>query len=513
MAIPVIETWTPNDTGGSAATSITLTKPSGVAAGDLLLLIVGSDRPNSVGWADVTGWTKFININSNASDANLACYWRIADETEGSTIEVGAGGNYQLYGWYIRISGVDQSTPINVIGTPDYTGATTHNPQPIDTTVDDCLAFYALAFDGGDGYTFSESNTGWAEVDELQSGTTGNDASGCWGTKDMPSAGSSGAVTITSTAADGSACIQFAIAPATVGDVTVTPTAVSAIASVVAPTVLFSSVTITPSALNAVASSIPPTFIYDDITWIPPPLNALASSVDPTVTEIWASINITPVAVNALASSVTPVVIVGSISITPATVNAVASSIDPTVDEGVGDVTVTPAAVNAIASVVDPIVQFGSVNVTPSALNAIASSVDPTVVAGSQSITPDALNALASVFDPTVIRGSINITPSALNAVAAVLAPTIIYSSINIIPAIVSAIASVVDPTVDEGAVDVDVTPAAVNAVFSAFAPTITTGAAVYILIRVMQAGGLTISLEDAIKDILGIEIGISEVP
>ena len=46
MAIPVIETSTANNSAGDTATSLTLTKPSGVVSGDLLLIMVGSDVDN-----------------------------------------------------------------------------------------------------------------------------------------------------------------------------------------------------------------------------------------------------------------------------------------------------------------------------------------------------------------------------------------------------------------------------------------------------------------------------------
>jgi len=215
---PVIEDWTANDSAGDAVTSITFTKPVGVAVDDLLLLIVGSDQDTVADWNSVTGWIQFININDGVGDSNLACYWRIADGTEGVTVDVTAPTVEERYGWYLRISGVDTTTPINVTGTAAYVASDSHSIPEVTTTVADCLAFYALVFDGGDGAPFSVAGTGWTEVDEQTSGTTGTDASGCWGTKSMPTAGATGAATVTSTVSDGSSSIQFAIAPRTTND-------------------------------------------------------------------------------------------------------------------------------------------------------------------------------------------------------------------------------------------------------------------------------------------------------
>lgn len=57
MALPVIETYTSNTALGSS--SLTLTKPSGVVAGDLLILIVGND--------DSTNTQQFDTFSENGN--------------------------------------------------------------------------------------------------------------------------------------------------------------------------------------------------------------------------------------------------------------------------------------------------------------------------------------------------------------------------------------------------------------------------------------------------------------
>ena len=219
MAAPILENdWTVNDSGEAATDTITLTKPAGAAVGNLLLLIVGSDQDNVADWNTVTGWTQFININDAAGDANVACYWRICDGTEASTVDVTGATVEERYGWYIRVSGVDTTTPIHLVGTPLYQTTSPYYVPQITTTVDDCLIFYALAFDGGDGFPFTVSGVGgWAEVDDQQSGTAGTDASGCWGTKTMSGQGATGDAGVFSTVDDGTSSIQFAVAPAAGG--------------------------------------------------------------------------------------------------------------------------------------------------------------------------------------------------------------------------------------------------------------------------------------------------------
>lgn len=217
LAEPVLENYTSNNNGTDEADSVMLGKPAGVEVGDLLLIITGCDYTGAASAFDnITGWTRFVNIGDGATDCKLACYWRTANGEEGDSVEVTTGAQTdEIWGWYIRVSNVDQTTPINDVGTALLNAnSSTHDITQATSTVDNCLVFYALSFDGGDGYTFSESNTGWVEEDEQQAGTGGNDASGCWGVKGLASQGGAGTVTISSSAGDGAAAIQFAIAPA-----------------------------------------------------------------------------------------------------------------------------------------------------------------------------------------------------------------------------------------------------------------------------------------------------------
>jgi len=219
MPVPVIEGWEAANSGGATVQSITLTKPSGVQVGDLLLLIVGSDNSNTGDWQDISGWNKIVNYNASSSDAALGIYWRIADGSEGATVAPSqpAGNLDEMFGWYIRISGVDQTTPIHVLGTPAYSTSKPFTINQVTTTVDDCLVFYAVAHDGGDAGAFTPTGTSWSEVDEEYSGTGSTDACGTWGIKPMiGTQGGTGSISMTYTGtADGSSYVQFAVAPST----------------------------------------------------------------------------------------------------------------------------------------------------------------------------------------------------------------------------------------------------------------------------------------------------------
>src|SRR3972149_3061724 len=220
MAYPVVESWTKNNSNGNGQNYIDLSKPSGVNVGNLLIVIAGSDYDNAT-WASNIGqgFTRLFNHGNSTSDSSYGVWYKIADGTELSTITPSYSGSMeQTWGFYIRISGVDTTNPINATGSPTYTGdSTSHPANQCTTNVNECLALVVLAFDGGDAGSFSTSSSGWSIEDEEFSGIgSGFGACGCWGKKQVASAGGTGNVTITTPEGDGSVQCQFAIAPSSV---------------------------------------------------------------------------------------------------------------------------------------------------------------------------------------------------------------------------------------------------------------------------------------------------------
>lgn len=121
MAVPVVASFTEKNDVTTDASSITLTKPGSVAAGDLLLIIVINDAGVSTAqWNNTTlkptGFT-FINTAGDANtDCHAGAFWRIADGSEGATISVPCATASDYIGWYIRVTGADTTTPVNEIG-------------------------------------------------------------------------------------------------------------------------------------------------------------------------------------------------------------------------------------------------------------------------------------------------------------------------------------------------------------------------------------------------------------
>lgn len=227
MAIPVLETdWNANNSGGSLVTSIVLTKPTGTAVDDVLVILVGDDaREGLPHYYDTpTGFTEIIASGDGTSDAYIVGFYRVADGTEGTTITVTHGGVADaLYGWYMRVSGADTTTPINAsLATVGAVGLT-YTTDGVTTDEDDCLILGAVAYDGGNGGTFVlDSGAGWSIVDQENSGTGNNNSSGVFLERDQATSGAGVDFVLSASQNDGWAGIQFAIQPPTSSAQTIT---------------------------------------------------------------------------------------------------------------------------------------------------------------------------------------------------------------------------------------------------------------------------------------------------
>ena len=202
---------------------ITMTKPSGVQNGDLLLIIVGNDTPNpSVEYDNVsnkpTGFTLIDTINSTGVDVSIAAFWRIADGTEGATIDVeGAttSADTECIGWYYRITGANSTSPIGTVGTSVETSPTPLIPEII-TNEDNSLVIGALVFDGGDGHPFTlnlPESAGWTLEESNREASTSASISGFWASKQIETAGATGNIEASAQVSDGTSRILITINP------------------------------------------------------------------------------------------------------------------------------------------------------------------------------------------------------------------------------------------------------------------------------------------------------------
>lgn len=220
--------WESNDSGGTTAVNqLSVNKPTSgstgpsakdVAVGDTLVIVVGNDDDTATDqWDDATlkptGFTLINEAGDATSDAHCGAFFRIADGTEGSSFTVPAQSTNDMWAFCILVSGVHPGAPVHLTGADVIDATPPIAITGVTTTVADCLAFYVGAYDGGDDGGFSVSGTGWAEQAEEHAGTGVNNASGCWGTRQMSGTGATGTATVSVVTSDGMAAFQFALAP------------------------------------------------------------------------------------------------------------------------------------------------------------------------------------------------------------------------------------------------------------------------------------------------------------
>ncbi|MHC5060349.1 MAG: LamG-like jellyroll fold domain-containing protein [Planctomycetota bacterium] len=178
-------------------TSLTISTPGGSIEGDLLIAAVATDGDTSSTLAPPGGesWTE-IDLDYYSSAVTLGAWWKNAEASESSSHQFTWTGDQQAYGWMMRFTGHDPTTPINFWAGDGESSSTPTSPEVV-TTVDDTLILRMGAFDEDDitedapglsghtAITMDKSSedmsnaglVGWWKMDE-QSGLTASDSSG-----------------------------------------------------------------------------------------------------------------------------------------------------------------------------------------------------------------------------------------------------------------------------------------------------------------------------------------------
>lgn len=206
---------------GTVSDPITLTAPSGIQSDDLLYII--TMRDNSFITNDEyrllipDGWTEHLYEFSEDQLVQIQTMYKVSDGTEGN-ITTYSSFDRDTVAWYIRISGVSTTSPINTTGSfVDDRGSLT--VPGVTTSTTGCTAILMFGYDGGDGNPFSISGSGWPssvpnnQYEEAQFNGVGT-ISGGWITKSIGNSTSSGDAIITDNGEnDGIAGIQIALTP------------------------------------------------------------------------------------------------------------------------------------------------------------------------------------------------------------------------------------------------------------------------------------------------------------
>ena len=463
-------------TGVSAActTGVTVTKPSGVADGDVLFAFVSKTNYSNTAAFTCSGWTEISSGTrgtTTGNDRHVTILRKVitnaAGEGSNYTFVTTFGTTCSMCATIICVSGADTTTPED-ISVPSITfGSNDATPASRDSTsvtagalvLSYCqlsLATTAVKTWGApSGYTAPSGGDTSIAASSL------NNQHGV-AYKTLATAGAAGTNVWTHTADDATTENSRAIVIVRPAATTiVTPAVVACAATIPAPTIdttTSGDATATPSVV-AISATVPSPTVVTTATPTPAVV-AVSATVPAPVVSASASVLASVVSV---AASVFAVTILATATVAPSLVSAAATIPAPTIT---ATATVTPDVVPISATVPAPTITVGTI-ITPSTVAALATVPSPTVT-GSATVTPSAVAVSATIPSPT-ITATATVTPSVVPITVTVSAPTIITGTI-VDPSVVPITVVVPAPTITGSAT---VEPSAVTISATIPAPTI----------------------------------------
>jgi hypothetical protein len=138
---------------GYDTTSLTINKPAGTVEGDLLIAAVATDGNTKYSLAAPggQGWTQIV-VDDEADKVTLGVWWKLAGASEAGSHQFTWSGGQEAYGWIMRFTGHNPSSPI---GDWDKHDSASVFPvcDSVTTTVANCMILRIGAFDDDDVVT------------------------------------------------------------------------------------------------------------------------------------------------------------------------------------------------------------------------------------------------------------------------------------------------------------------------------------------------------------------------
>ena len=117
--------------GHPDGTSVVVTAPAGISSGDLLIAAVSTDGSTAGSLASPAGWTLLDRGSDSATTVTLGVWYKIAGASEPANYTFTWTGNEQAYGWVMRFTGHNSSTPINASAFQEGASTSQHSALPI----------------------------------------------------------------------------------------------------------------------------------------------------------------------------------------------------------------------------------------------------------------------------------------------------------------------------------------------------------------------------------------------
>lgn len=223
MAVPIIVSFTQADSGGVTTTnSLNITAPTGLSAGDMLVIFCGNDQAANTPaqWDDnafkPAGFTLIHQITTAVADAGVAAFYKYSDGSEsGTTITCPAATANDMWASCLHITGVRGIDPVGVIGSNyDASTGVSHSVPGITTLAVNRLVLVCGSGDGADTGPITVSGGNFLTGDNPRAGTSTASVAGVWGYAEQPTAGATGNATVSLNSSDGFSGFMFSLEPA-----------------------------------------------------------------------------------------------------------------------------------------------------------------------------------------------------------------------------------------------------------------------------------------------------------
>lgn len=197
---------------GSNGRSLTINTPPGTNEDDLLIAAVVTDANETISTPGGESWVQ-LDQGTGVSRVTLGVWWKLADASESSSHRFTWGSNEEAYGWIMRFTGHDLSSPINTSGISSG-GNTNSPPSPsVTTTVANSLILRIGGFDDDDITVNNTGLNGHSTITMDESSSGNGTCAGGAGYLVLPAIGASGASNFSLTAQEQYRSVTIAIAP------------------------------------------------------------------------------------------------------------------------------------------------------------------------------------------------------------------------------------------------------------------------------------------------------------
>jgi Tfp pilus assembly protein PilE len=141
-------TFSEKKVSSDSNTTIVIQKPSGTAENDLLIAAVATDGSSTPFTGVPAGWMP-IDCTANGTAVTLGAWWKKAGDPEPASYNFTWTGGQKAYGWMMRFTGQDTTSPspINDSSFADSSGTANPTSPPVDTTVGCSMILRLGAFD------------------------------------------------------------------------------------------------------------------------------------------------------------------------------------------------------------------------------------------------------------------------------------------------------------------------------------------------------------------------------